>query len=877
MIIQKLKKILKSILRIFVMLLLIISSLAIIYFCWSPGMEIKDGRYNLHKNGIWIQHGWLGDDKWFKKTGRDKNSFRNIEKIKALSSQLTKHNILFVYPHLCPTQPDGKIPDIDDLQTKLFLQEMKDFAILPWVGGIKEQHCFLDSAKWRKNFIDSILAMLNKYPGFAGIHINIEPMPSGDQNYIELLKEIKRSLPEGKMLSIAAYPPPTIWHKFKEVHWEESYYRQISRQVHQMVVMMYDTAITNPKLYQSLIASWTNEVLSWTEYSKVLLGVPSYNDAGSGYHNPNVENLKNSIMGINAGLSNFDKTRLNSFTKTPEDYEGIAIYCEWEMDKDKWEYFSKYFCGQVNPKTDGNRIIEKDLLEYKYVTFIQTISPEGKNDRRIYYIKNKTKMQEIINWLKEYHPGNSFLDERAEDKNRNLRMPYSRVTFTNTLPENDNLSDRSEQTTYYIYLHFATSEKTYFTIEQLAPLYMIFEKQGIPLKSESDRDKNNTYKPIMSDRNKQISLMADEIINNKDIIVIRNMKHRWELAPFVGKNIQLYGRMIFYPKYKSEESRFAINGDLNLSIAGGCNIKWAEKMGLTFTKDCDSLISEYCIINAKLTFTYLDESIPESYLFLNSWCLGIGSGGKLGLSSPGLIKLFALPPKNSERPDSVSLAPYKQSDENDSKFLFSGMEKDADWVSFAHYVSILEKQKNAAIQVDNSKTIHNKVNNNNQADIPSKHELFRVEYMADLIPFTGTSVELKGKIIKAEKFGIKYWIVLNDDQKIAVPFHAGSDEISNEGKIGIIEGYLVFRYLNPQNNVSKFPADGHLFLQCSKFVRLLSPEEIQQNTIPCVRQIPDIMLARKKAFITGYYWDADARSLKNYIVNLLEYEMKDKK
>jgi len=41
------------------------------------------------------------------------------------------------------------------------------------------------------------------------VHINIEPMTSGDANFLALLDELRSALPKEKLISIAAYPPPT--------------------------------------------------------------------------------------------------------------------------------------------------------------------------------------------------------------------------------------------------------------------------------------------------------------------------------------------------------------------------------------------------------------------------------------------------------------------------------------------------------------------------------------------------------------------------------------------------------------------------------------------------------------------------------------------
>lgn len=365
--------------------------------------------------------------------------------------------------------------------------------------------------------------------------------------------------------------------------------------------------------------------------------------------------------------------------------------------------------------------------------------------------------------------------------------------------------------------------------------------------------------------------MADEILANQNITTIKNLKHIWEIAPFVGKNIQLYGRMVFYPRFKGSRTRFVINGDFNLILYGGCPAGWATKQGLSFTKDKDDngierLISNYCIINAYLAFDFLDEKIPESYDLLYNWCLGAVPSGSWKLLYPEFIKTFTFEPQGKDCPASVCLAAYNYRTVSEFNFLFSGMENSADLVSFIRYASALEKQKEMIVQVNS-----NKIKNNHPAETPAGLQLANAEYMADLIPFVGKSVEMKGKIVKGNKFNK---LILNDENKLAIPLMAG--KANNPERPCIVKGYLVFKYLKPENNDLNFPSDGSLFLSSSEFVRLLSPEEIQGNSIPCVKQIPDIeeIQLSRKAFITGYYYDADARSLKTFIINMMKEEAK---
>ena len=60
-----------------------------------------------------------------------------------------------------------------------------------------------------------------------------------------------------------------------------------------------------------------------------LLGVPAYEDAGVNYHHPQVENIRSALQGIAA-------------SDHKNEANGIAIYCEWEMDENKWQIWRKF-------------------------------------------------------------------------------------------------------------------------------------------------------------------------------------------------------------------------------------------------------------------------------------------------------------------------------------------------------------------------------------------------------------------------------------------------------------------------------------------------------------------------------------------------------
>jgi hypothetical protein len=307
-----------------------------VYRLWTPDLDIRDGRHDRGRNGIWLAHGWLGADEWFVRHGKTNQfaRYRGVAPVRELAARLRRHHVTDVFPHLCPAEDDGQIPPVDARQTELFLDEFNGIRVIPWIGGVKDNQVQADDAMWRSKFAASVKSLMAAHPRLAGVQLNVEPLPSGDRGFLLLLEELRVALETNKIVSVAAYPPPTRWHPYESVHWNEPYFREVARRCDQMAVMMYDTALRLDKVYQRLMADWTREVLAWSEGKPVLLGVPTYLDTGVGYHVPEVENLTNAILGIHRGLSR---------QVLPASYQGVAIYCEWETDAGEWKFLREHF------------------------------------------------------------------------------------------------------------------------------------------------------------------------------------------------------------------------------------------------------------------------------------------------------------------------------------------------------------------------------------------------------------------------------------------------------------------------------------------------------------------------------------------------------
>ena len=320
----------KSILRIGGAVALVLGVVAMSYLVWRPGSNAPLPEFP--NNAIWLGHGWLGDDDWFKRNHREMAFFRDGGKVSALFQKLRDNGISTVYPHLCPAQSDGGISPCDHAQTELFLDMAAKFGIkvVPWIGGVLGDSARPTDAGWRRNFVASVEELVKNHPRLAGVQVNIEPMPSGNGDFLKLLDELHPVM-GGRTLGVAAYPPPTMWQPVSEVHWELPYVRQVASRCDQLAVMMYDTAIPLEKFYVALMKQWTRELSETVNPTgcELILGVPAYEDDGVGYHHPEVENLFAALNGISATMPNAG-------------IHGIAIYCEWVMNEAKWRQWHQF-------------------------------------------------------------------------------------------------------------------------------------------------------------------------------------------------------------------------------------------------------------------------------------------------------------------------------------------------------------------------------------------------------------------------------------------------------------------------------------------------------------------------------------------------------
>jgi hypothetical protein len=293
------------------------------------------------RNAVWLEHRWLQGE-------------AGEQELIALCARMKTHRIRYVYPHLSPANEDGRLPpfsqDAARQFRKVLRRECPDILALPWIGGVQSGYhqmrtgtIRLMSDAYLQTFASECVYLTDQL-GFDGIHLNVEPVNSGNQRFLEWLEYIKSRIGRGKILSVAASKPAFIdgFNISPLRSWDLDYLEAVIRKCDQMVLMNYDTGISMPFLYSwfvyDRVAALLRRIHAAQAQCRFLLGIPTYDDAPN--HRAAAENIEASCRGLSAALRRKDVPKQN--------FEGVALYAYWTTSESEWRQYLQYWAGPTN-------------------------------------------------------------------------------------------------------------------------------------------------------------------------------------------------------------------------------------------------------------------------------------------------------------------------------------------------------------------------------------------------------------------------------------------------------------------------------------------------------------------------------------------------
>jgi hypothetical protein len=282
-------------------------------------------------HGVWLEHAWVGEA-------------RDETQIRALGDKLTENKIDCIYAHVTPLADSGALDYDRMLYAGSFVDTMHrlfpEITVYAWIGMVNHEATGetvgykFDPAEYdRMDGVKTSMIELVDTFGFDGIHIDMEPLRSGNSEFLTFLAGLHEALKSrGKPLSIAALyarlesdalvTDPSGAEVVDERKylwsWRPEYYADIGRFVDQLVVMAYNKGAASAGDYSDFVAQQIDLIdAQIPEHVTLIVGIPSYDQYAT-------ETVASALDGI---------ARAKDFRQK---VDGMAIYAEWTTGAEEW-------------------------------------------------------------------------------------------------------------------------------------------------------------------------------------------------------------------------------------------------------------------------------------------------------------------------------------------------------------------------------------------------------------------------------------------------------------------------------------------------------------------------------------------------------------
>jgi hypothetical protein len=319
----------------------VVALLALRACFFRPGNSLSGAHFNRGRNAAWLGVEWSME-------------LHSRDQIRRLALHLREHQISTVYVYVSYLKPTGIFnPTYDYAQE--FVESLKaeypSVDVQAWLGipvqtptetpGPSGYIDLSDSALRGRIVEMSRWAVSNL--GFDGVHLDPEPVVSGEANLLKLLDEVRQEIGTAR-LSISAREITPLFPEADLIinrwfTWRADYYREIAARVDQIAVMAYDShapvSWACEKWVQFQVIALTNSLKD--SPVDIFIGIPTSEEHTSS-HDPAVENMVSGLTGLVVGL--------NDWESRPDRITGVAIYPYWETSDDEWSQYRALWLDQ---------------------------------------------------------------------------------------------------------------------------------------------------------------------------------------------------------------------------------------------------------------------------------------------------------------------------------------------------------------------------------------------------------------------------------------------------------------------------------------------------------------------------------------------------
>lgn len=295
------------------------------------GSAAAAGRTRGH-DAVWLGHAWVD--------GRNTDA-----DLARLTTRLAGTGVHDLFVHAGPLEHDGSLdPGLSPRAGWLIAavhRALPGVRVQAWLGDVVAHDgkagLHLSDPAVRARVRQSSNQVLDA--GFEGVHLDLEPVVTGDQGFLDTLDEVHvLTAARGVPLSAAAPqidPLPGI-HLLSHLPfshpkwWTQHYFGEVAKRCDQVAVMSYDTSMPAASLYGGYVAQQTGLALEVTPRdTDLLIGLPGFHPETLGHHGY-AETVSAAVHGAKVALARHDKHR-EAF--------GMALYVDFAASDGDWAAF----------------------------------------------------------------------------------------------------------------------------------------------------------------------------------------------------------------------------------------------------------------------------------------------------------------------------------------------------------------------------------------------------------------------------------------------------------------------------------------------------------------------------------------------------------
>jgi hypothetical protein len=329
--------------RVFAVVSLLVIMVVLRACFLRPGTDFPGSHFNQGHNAAWLGVEWSMEP-------------YSAAEIALLTENLQRRQIGTIFVYVSYLKSTGEFNPTYDYARE-FVAALKQAApqieVQGWLGipvkvpadtPLSSGYVDLSDPATQRTIANFSQLVIQSF-GFDGVHLDPEPILSGNADLLTVLEEVRSAIGAEVHLSISAREVTPLLPEADLIFnrwftWRGDYYREVAKRVDQIAVMAYDSHMPTEWLYEQWVrhqvVALSNSLKDTT--AQIFLGVPT-SEEKSPSHDPAIENMTSGLRGALSGLNDADAQ--------PGRITGVAIYPYWETTADEWQTYADLWLGHT--------------------------------------------------------------------------------------------------------------------------------------------------------------------------------------------------------------------------------------------------------------------------------------------------------------------------------------------------------------------------------------------------------------------------------------------------------------------------------------------------------------------------------------------------